>query len=252
MKLTSKIFGLSLLAVITLFGAALADPAPTAETASQEQEAPLTTPSFSDTKASLPGFLNKNKPQASATDTTLEMPWQRHATLQNSTISLPPGYSASAIGLTANIGEVQSFSNGRNSSLQHPYFVMDFFFKNEMTPAANAKTYFSNAANAQNFHQYFIQSFESRVFYPKSSWEDPVVNTINDQAVLTIKARYIGQNHHNHYIWAHESGFFVLTAYYDDRRVPNPNEMIQKVLDSFVLPPLATTQPEPQTEFDPE
>ena len=247
MKLTNKIFGLSLLAVIMLFGTALADP--TTETASQEQEAPLATPSFSDSKASLPGFLNK--PRASATDTNLEMPWQRHATLQNSTISLPPGYSASAIGLTANIGEVQSFSNGRNSSLQHPYFVMDFFFKNEMTPATNAKAHFSNATNAQSFHQYFIQSFESRVFYPKSSWEDPVVNTINDQAVLTIKARYIGQNHHNHYIWAHESGFFVLTAYYDDRRVPNPNDMIQKVLDSFILPP-PPAQTEPQTESNPE
>lgn len=163
--------------------------------------------------------------------------WVSHSTLQGATILLPTEYEPSPIGLSSNIGEVQSFSTAKDSTLQYPFFVLDRYFPTEETPQENTSTYFSDPQKAEAYYQYFISQFESRVFYPKSSWEPMEVKKINSEDVLMIRSHYIGQDHHDHYIWAYPTGFFVLTIYYSDKNpVPDTQNIIQRVVESFQLP----------------
>lgn len=172
-----------------------------------------------------------------APDPSIAPSWASYPTLQGAILLLPSEYQPSPIGLSSNIGEVQSFSVTNDSTLQHPYFVLDRYFPTEETPQENTSTYFSDPQKAEKYYQYFINQFESRVFYPKSSWEPMEVKKINDQNVLIIRARYIGQDRHDHYIWAYPTGFFVLTIYHGEKNpVPNTQSIIQRVIESFQLP----------------
>lgn len=190
-------------------------------------------------KPALPKSGIKGVPVAPVAPATPAAPsWISYPTLQGATILLPAEYQPSAIGLSSNIGEVQSFSTANDSaSPQYPYFVLDRYFPTEDTPKENTATYFSDPQKAAAYYQYFISQFESRVFYPKSSWEPMEVKKINDEDVLIIRSRYIGQDHHNHYIWAYPTGFFVLTIYYGDKNpAPDTQSIIQRVVESFQLP----------------
>lgn len=163
-----------------------------------------------------------------------------YSTLQGASLLLPVEYQPSSIGMSSTIGEVQSFSvtnDSTDSALQYPYFVLDRYFPTEETPKENTSTYFRDPQKAEEYYQYFISQFESRVFYPKSSWEPMEVKKINTEDVLIIRSRYIGQDHHDHYIWAYPTGFFVLTIYYGDKNpVPNTQSIIQGAVESFQLP----------------
>lgn len=163
--------------------------------------------------------------------------WTAYSTIQGASLLLPAEYQPSPIGLSSNIGEVQSFSVNNESDFQHPYFVLDRYFPDEKTPKENTSAYFSDPQKAEEYYQYFIQQFESRVFYPKSTWEPMAVQKIRTESVLIIRSRYIGQDYHDHYIWAHPTGFYVLTVYHGDKNpIQNKEALIQKVVESFELP----------------
>lgn len=163
--------------------------------------------------------------------------WVTYSTLQGASLSLPIEYQPSPIGLSSNICEVQSFSVTNDSAPQFPYFVLDRYFPTEEMSTENSPAYFSDSEKATKYYHYFINQFESRVFYPKSSWEPSEVQKINTEDVLIIRSRYIGQDRHDHYIWAHSHGFFVLTVYYSDNNsVPDTKKIIQKAVETFRLP----------------